>query len=115
MGTVPDNCLFCRIVAGTLPSQRAYEDDRAVAFADIKPAAPVHIVIAPRRHLASLADLTEEDAELAGHLVWIAAKLGKELCPAGWRLVANVGEEGGQTVGHLHVHLLGGRQLGTLG
>jgi histidine triad (HIT) family protein len=115
VGIVSDSCVFCRIVAGTLPSQRAYEDDRVVAFADIKPAAPVHIVIVPRRHLTSLADLTDADAELAGHLVRVASRLGKDLCPRGWRLVANVGEEGGQTVGHLHLHLLGGRQLGKLG
>ncbi|MDQ7794080.1 MAG: histidine triad nucleotide-binding protein [bacterium] len=109
------SCLFCRIVAGELSSRRVYEDDRVVAFEDIQPVAPVHVLLVPRRHLASLADLTPEDGDLAGHLLLVAARLGGELCPDGYRLLVNTGEEAGQTVGHLHLHVLGGRRLGALG
>jgi len=115
VGAISDHCLFCRIIAGGIPSRRSYEDDRVVAFADIKPAAPVHLLVVPRRHLASLADVTDGDRDLIAHLVLVASRLGQATCPGGWRLVVNVGQEGGQTVDHLHVHLMGGRQLGALG
>lgn len=110
----PDpSCLFCRIVAGEIPSTRVHEDDQVVAFRDIDPKAPTHILVIPRRHVASAAELGSDDVELAGRLLVVAAELAREEgLDRGWRLVSNVGEEGGQSVGHLHIHLLGGRSLG---
>jgi histidine triad (HIT) family protein len=107
-------CIFCRIAAGEIPSAVVHQDDLCVAFRDIEPRAPVHILIIPRRHIASLADLTAEDVTLAGHLQWTAARLASAegLAENGYRVVVNCGDDGGQTVAHLHVHLLGGRHLG---
>ena len=108
-----DNCLFCKIVRGEIPSSKVYEDDKVLAFNDIDPKAPVHILIVPKKHVASIAALEDGDYELAAHIIRIA----KELAAAkglddGFRLVANTGIDGGQTVGHLHFHLLGGRAFG---
>ena len=105
------DCLFCRIVSGEVPSTRVFEDDLVVAFRDIAPRAPPHILIVPRAHIASAADLTEADAPMLGRLFAVAAELARAegIADAGYRLVSNVGRWGGQTVDHLHVHLLGGR------
>lgn len=105
------NCLFCRIVAGTLPSTKVHEDDLIVAFRDIAPRAPTHILVIPRDHIASAADLTEEHGPLLGRLFATAADLARSegIADDGYRLVSNVGRWGGQTVDHLHCHLLGGR------
>ena len=110
MSTDPD-CLFCGIVAGTIPSTKVREDDLVVAFRDIAPRAPTHILIIPRDHLASAADLTEEHATMLGRLFAVAATIARDegIADGGYRLVSNVGRWGGQTVDHLHVHLLGGR------
>ena len=107
---VPD-CLFCRIAAGTIPSDIVHQDDLVVAFRDIAPRAPTHILLIPRRHIASAADLTEEDGPLLGHLFGVAADLARSagIAEGGYRLVSNVGRWGGQTVDHLHFHLMGGR------
>ncbi len=107
------DCLFCKIVAGEIPSTRVYEDDRAVAFRDIQPQAPTHVLVVPRRHIASVAELTDADAELAGHLLVVAAEVARAdgRAESGFRIVSNSGREGGQSVAHLHVHVLGGRQL----
>ncbi len=107
-------CIFCRIAAGEIPSTIVHEDDLCLAFRDIEPRAPTHILIVPRRHISSLADLTDDDAALAGHLQLVAARLAaaEGLAGRGYRVVVNCGEEGGQSVPHLHVHLLGGRRLG---
>lgn len=107
-------CIFCRIAAGEIPSAIVHQDDHCVAFRDIEPRAPVHILITPRRHIASLADLTGDDVALAGHLQWTAARLAaaENIAESGYRVVVNCGDDGGQTVSHLHVHLLGGRHLG---
>jgi histidine triad (HIT) family protein len=106
------SCLFCKIVDGSIPSTAVYQDDQCYAFADLHPQAPVHILIVPRRHLDSLADANEGDKALLGYLFLAAAEIArtKDL-PKGYRLVVNTGEDGGQTVDHLHVHLLGGRSL----
>jgi histidine triad (HIT) family protein len=106
-------CIFCRIAAGEIPSDVVHRDDLCVAFRDIEPRAPIHILIVPRRHVASLADLTADDAALAGHLQLTAARLAAEagLTESGYRVVVNCGDDGGQTVPHLHVHLLGGRRF----
>lgn len=107
------DCLFCKIVAGTIPSTKVYEDDHLYAFKDISPVAPVHVVIVPKVHLASLNDVTEETEHLLGHLMKkipeIAQSLGVK--ESGYRVVNNCGDDGGQTVSHLHYHLLGGRNL----
>lgn len=108
-----DDCLFCRIAAGGIPARMVHEDDVVLAFHDLHPAAPVHVLLIPRRHIDSAAQLTEEDGPVLGRLFGVAAGVARELGVAktGYRLVANVGDDAGQSVGHLHVHLLGGRKL----
>jgi histidine triad (HIT) family protein len=105
------DCLFCRIVAGNVPSTRVHEDDEVIAFRDIAPRAPTHILVIPRRHIASAADLTEIDGPLLGRLFAVTAEIARDqgIADAGYRVVTNVGRWGGQTVDHLHLHLMGGR------
>jgi histidine triad (HIT) family protein len=112
MASDPD-CLFCRIVAGTVPSTRLHEDELVIAFRDIAPRAPTHILVIPRDHIPSAADLTDDDAPMVGRLFATAAELARRegIADAGYRLVSNVGRWGGQTVDHLHIHLLGGRSF----
>jgi histidine triad (HIT) family protein len=107
------DCLFCRIVAGELPSDRVHEDDLVIAFRDINPRAPTHVLLIPRRHIGSALDLTETDAPVLGRLFAVAADLARSLGIAedGFRLVSNVGRWGGQSVDHLHLHLMGGRSF----
>jgi histidine triad (HIT) family protein len=106
------DCLFCRIGAGEIPATKVHEDKVVIAIRDINPQAPTHVLLMPRQHVASAADLSEADAPLLGRLFTVAAELARaEGLEAGWRLVANVGADGGQTVDHLHLHLLGGRQM----
>lgn len=108
-----EDCLFCRIVSGGIPAKKAYEDDQALAFYDIDPKAPVHVLIIPKKHIDSVAAADEEDFVLVAHLMRVAQQLAKELkLDNGFRLVINTGKDGGQSVGHLHIHLLGGRALG---
>jgi histidine triad (HIT) family protein len=106
----PD-CLFCKIAAGEIPSTKVHEDDAVFAFRDIAPRAPTHILVIPRDHIASAAELTEDDGPMLGRLFATIAEIARRegLADAGYRLVSNVGRWGGQTVDHLHVHLLGGR------
>jgi histidine triad (HIT) family protein len=106
----PD-CLFCRIVRGEIPSDKVYEDDLVLAFRDIAPRSPTHILVIPRQHIASAADLTEADGPMLGRLFAATARIARDdgIADAGYRLVSNVGRWGGQTVDHLHVHLMGGR------
>ena len=108
-----DDCVFCQIVAGKIPTEFLYQDEEAAAFRDINPAAPTHIIITPKKHIPSLADLSEADLPLMGHLVKIANQLAKKegILERGYRLVVNCGKEGGQVVPHLHIHLLGGRRI----
>jgi histidine triad (HIT) family protein len=106
-------CLFCQIAAGTIPVTRLYEDEHVLAFADIHPQAPVHILVIPKKHIASLADTSAADAPLLGHLLTAVAVIAKQQGLAqGFRTVLNTGADGGQTVEHLHAHLLGGRPMG---
>ena len=108
------DCIFCKIGAKEIPSTMVYEDEQVAAFKDLEPQAPVHVLVIPKRHVESLAALTEEDKELAAHiLVDVIPRLARELGLAekGFRVVANTGKEGGQTVQHLHFHLLGGRSM----
>ena len=107
------DCLFCKIAAGEIPSNKAFEDDRVYAFHDISPQAPTHVLLIPKRHIASLSEAREGDRELLGHMLLTAKQLAAELGidGSGYRLVTNAGADGGQTVFHLHMHLLGGRGL----
>lgn len=106
------DCLFCNIVKGQIPSEKVYEDNDVYAFKDVNPEAPVHILIIPKRHIKSVDELEETDKELVGHIFLVAKKLAKEnKLKNGYRLVSNIGEEGGQSVEHLHFHLLGGRSF----
>jgi histidine triad (HIT) family protein len=108
-----NNTIFGKIIRGEIPADKVYEDDRALAFKDINPAAPVHILVIPKEHVVNLLDAEEEHAELLGHLMLVAAKVAREqgLEEDGFRLVANNGAGAGQTVFHLHLHVIGGRSL----
>ncbi|MGB0911042.1 MAG: histidine triad nucleotide-binding protein [Nitrospirales bacterium] len=105
------DCIFCRIVAGTIPATILHDDDDCVAFEDLHPQAPVHALVIPKRHLVSLADVEEGDANLLGRLMLACSHVAqkKELGEAGYRVVTNIGRSAGQTVFHLHFHVLGGR------
>ena len=108
---MPD-CIFCRIAAGELPAEVLYSDEQAVAFRDIHPHAPTHVLVIPRAHWRSLADVPAGQAAVLGHLVEVGRELAARLgCDRGYRVVINTGAEGGQTVDHLHLHILGGRQM----
>jgi len=106
-------CLFCRIVAGEIPSTRIHEDDVVIGIVDITPRAPTHVLFLPREHIASAADLGPSDGPMLGALFGAAASFARAqgLTDAGYRMVTNIGAWGGQTVDHLHVHLLGGRAM----
>lgn len=105
--------IFGRIIRGEVPARIVHDDDRCLAFHDVAPQAPVHVLVIPKRPIASLAEATEADAGLLGHLVFVATQLARTLgLGDGYRLIVNCGRDGGQSVDHLHVHLLGGRPLG---
>jgi histidine triad (HIT) family protein len=105
------DCLFCRIAAGEVPATRVHEDDLVVAIRDVAPRAPTHILLMPRQHIGSAIDLTDADAPVVGRLFAAAAEIARRegIAENGYRLVSNVGRWGGQTIEHLHVHLMGGR------
>jgi histidine triad (HIT) family protein len=108
---VVDDCIFCKIAAGQIPSTRVYEDDICVAFNDLSPQAPTHILIIPREHFDSLDTVSADDKATAGHLLFVAAEIARKqgFADDGYRVVINTNADGGQTVFHLHVHLLAGR------
>ncbi len=107
-----ENCIFCKIAAGEIPSNRAFESESLFAFHDISPQAPSHVLIIPKKHIGSMQELGEADSQLMGEAVITAAKIADQLgLGNGYRLVCNTGADGGQTVGHIHFHLLGGRAL----
>jgi histidine triad (HIT) family protein len=108
-----EDCLFCKIIAGEIPSNKVYEDDAVYAFHDINPAAPSHILVIPKKHLNAVNAASEEDQALLGHLLLKANAIAAEqgLADEGFRYVINTGNGGGQTVYHLHLHILGGRQM----
>jgi histidine triad (HIT) family protein len=108
-----ENCLFCRLASGEIPADIVYEDDLIVAFRDIEPAAPVHVLVSPRRHLANLGELSDEDDALAGRIARVAARVAREqgIADSGYRTVINAGSDASQSVPHLHFHVLGGRQM----
>jgi histidine triad (HIT) family protein len=107
------DCIFCKIIAGQIPSDVVYTDDKVIAFRDIHPLAPVHILIIPREHIPTLNDVTENQTLLVGHMVQVAKQLAKQngVAARGYRVTINCGPQGGQVVQHLHMHMLGGREL----
>jgi len=108
------DCIFCKIIREEIPSEVVYEDQNILAFKDIHPVAPVHILIIPKRHVESVNEITEEDAKTIGEIFLVIQKLASEsgVSASGYRVVTNIGDDGGQEVGHLHFHLIGGKPLG---
>ena len=106
------DCLFCKIIAGEIPSNKLYEDELCYAFYDIAPMAPVHFLVVPKQHFASAAEVTAENAAVIGHIYEVIAKLTKELGISSFRVVNNCGEDAGQTVFHIHFHVLAGKSMG---
>ena len=105
------NCLFCKIIAGEIKSTKAYEDSKVLAFQDLNPIAPVHILIVPKMHIASADYLDAASSQIVGDIFLVASKLAKKLNLNGYRIINNCGEDGGQSVPHIHFHLLGGKRL----
>ncbi|MFC1946675.1 histidine triad nucleotide-binding protein [Chloroflexota bacterium] len=110
-----DDCIFCEIIAGDIPSEVLYRDDEVIAFRDVNPVAPTHILIIPVEHLATTRDIPDDNPSLTGKMVQTANQLAEMegISESGYRLVINCGEQGGQVVSHLHMHLIGGRQLSS--
>ena len=106
------NCLFCKIVAGEIPSTKVYEDETVLAFRDIAPMAPTHILVIPKAHIGSVAEITAENSGVVAHIFEVIAAIAKaEGLEKGYRVVSNCGDDAGQTVHHLHFHILGGKKL----
>jgi histidine triad (HIT) family protein len=108
-----NDCLFCRVVAKKIPSKVVYEDQETVAFEDVNPQAPVHVLVIPKKHIPTTLDLSPDDMQLIGHMFRVAADIAKEkgIAERGFRLVMNTNPESGQTVYHIHLHLIGGRHM----
>lgn len=105
------DCLFCKIIAGEIPSSKVYEDDVCYAFNDIDPQAPTHFLVIPKTHIGSVAEITPENATVAAHIFAVIAKVAKDLGLESYRVVSNIGEQAGQSVHHLHFHVLAGRDM----
>ena len=109
-----ENCLFCKIVKGDIPSTKVYEDEKVLAFRDIAPMAPTHILVIPKMHIGSVNEVTAENAEIVAHIFTVIPQIAAaEELGNGYRVVSNCGPDAGQTVHHLHFHILGGKQLST--
>ena len=109
-----ENCLFCKIAAGQIPSTKVYEDEKILAFRDIAPQAPTHILVIPKCHIASVAEITPENSALVAHIFTVIPQIARqENLTGGYRVVSNCGADAGQTVHHLHFHILGGKTLNT--
>lgn len=106
-----ENCLFCKIIVGEIPSKKAYEDDLCLAFYDIAPQAPVHFLVIPKAHIGSVAEVDDDNSAVVAHIFAVIAKLTKEMGLASYRVVSNIGEQAGQSVPHLHFHVLSGRDM----
>ena len=107
------DCVFCKIAAGEIPAKKAYEDDVCLAFYDLEPQAPVHVLLIPKQHIGSVSEITSENSAVVAHIFEVAGRLAKELgLEKGYRIVTNCGEDGGQSVTNLHFNLLGGRAMG---
>ena len=111
-----NDCIFCKIVKGDIPSKKAYEDELVYAFHDIAPAAPVHVLVIPKEHvLAGVDEVTEDNAAIVAHIFTVIPKIAKELgLTGGYRVVSNIGADAGQTVRHIHFHIIGGAPLGAM-
>ena len=109
-----EDCIFCKIIKGEIPSEKVYEDDEILAFKDIQPAAPIHVLIIPKKHIKNLMEIQKEDNELIGRMVTVMQKIAKQLGidEKGFRIISNCGPDSGQEVMHLHFHLLAGRTMG---
>lgn len=109
------DCLFCKIINHEIPSEIVFEDDLVIAFKDINPLAPVHLLVVPKKHIQGLNDIIDQDEVMLGHLLRDVKKLAQEfnIAESGYRVVANTGSDGGQIIGHLHFHLIGGQALGS--
>lgn len=107
------DCIFCKIAEGEIPSKKLYEDEKAIAFHDISPEAPIHFLVIPKKHIKSVNEVNEENANIISHIFLVINKLVKELniAETGYRIVNNCGKDGGQTVDHMHFHVLGQREL----
>lgn len=106
------DCVFCKIASNEIPSKKVYEDDQIVAFNDLDPQAPVHVLIIPKKHIQSADQIADDDTNIIGKIFMVASKIAKEMgLKKGYRIVNNCGEDGGQTVPHLHFHLMGGRKM----
>ncbi len=106
-----NDCLFCKIIAGEIPSSKLYEDDLCYAFNDIAPQAPTHFLVIPKTHIASISEIDDSNSAVAGHMLSVIAQLAKELGMESYRVVSNIGEQAGQSVRHLHFHVLSGRDM----
>ena len=107
------DCIFCKIVNGDIPSNKVYEDDTVLAFHDIAPQMPVHVIVIPKTHIASAAEVNVDNSAVIGHIFEVIPKIAKDLgLDNGFRIINNCGKDGGQTVGHIHFHILGGKTLG---
>lgn len=109
------DCIFCRIIAGEIPSTKVYEDEQILAFQDIEPQAPVHVLVVPKQHVEGAAGITAETAPAVAHIFEMIPQIAEKLGLKDFRVVTNNGESAGQTVHHLHFHVLGGRTLGSMG
>lgn len=109
-----EDCIFCKIIKGEIPSEKVYEDDDVLAFKDIQPAAPIHILVIPKKHITNLMEVQKEDSQLMGRIVEVMQKIAKqlEIDEKGFRIISNCGPDSGQEVMHLHFHLLAGRKMG---
>lgn len=105
------DCLFCKIVKGEIPSNKVYEDEVCLAFYDIDPQAPTHFLVIPKMHIGSVAEVTADNAAVVGHMMAVISKVTKQLGVDSYRVVSNIGEQAGQSVPHLHFHVLGGRDM----
>ncbi len=105
------DCIFCKIISGDIPTSKVYEDETVIAFNDIEPQAPVHILIIPKEHIASAAEINEKNSALIAHVFEVASKIAKEMNLDGFRIVNNCGDSAGQTVKHIHFHLMSGREF----
>lgn len=110
-----EECVFCKIIKGEIPSNIVYEDDRVIAFYDVNPAAPIHILVVPKKHIETLLDVSEEDGDLISYIYKIINKIAKDegFADNGFRVIANCGEDSGQEVKHIHFHVLAGKKLGA--
>lgn len=109
-----EDCIFCKITKGELPSTKVYEDDKVLAFKDINPVTPVHVILIPKKHIVSVNEITEDDTDLIAHIFMTIKKIAKDLdiAKSGYRVITNAGKDAGQTVPHLHFHILGKKDLG---